>query len=68
MEKINKTRSWLGFLCGSDSKESACNARNPGSIHGSGQPPGEGNGYPLMKLNKFDNQTHQEKKGKDSNH
>ena len=30
----------------SDGKESACNARDPGSIPGSGRSPGEGNGYP----------------------
>ena len=29
-------------------KESACNARDPGSIPGSGRAPGEGNGYPLQ--------------------
>ena len=28
-----------------DSKESVCNARNPGSIPGSAKSPGEGNGY-----------------------
>ena len=27
---------------GSDGKESACNAEDPGSIRGSGRPPGEG--------------------------
>ena len=34
----------LGFLGGSDGKESACNAGDPGSIPGSGRSPGEGNG------------------------
>ena len=34
-----------GFLV-SYSKESVCNARDPGSIHGSGRSPGEGNGNP----------------------
>ena len=29
-------------------KESACNAGDPGSIPGSGRPPGEGKGYPLQ--------------------
>ena len=29
-------------------KESACNAGDPGSIPGSGRPPGEGNGNPLQ--------------------
>ena len=33
---------------GSDGKESACNAGNPGSITGSGRPPGEGNVYLLL--------------------
>ena len=36
-----------GFLGGSVSKESACNA-HPGSIPGSGRCPGEGNGNPLQ--------------------
>ena len=30
------------------SKESACNAGNPGLIPGLGRPPGEGNGNPLQ--------------------
>ena len=33
---------------GSDSKESACNSVDQGSIPGSGRSPGEGNGYPLQ--------------------
>ena len=33
---------------GSDGKESACNAGDPGSICGSGRSPGEGNGYPFQ--------------------
>ena len=33
---------------GSDGKESACNAQDPGSIPGSGRPPGEENDYPLQ--------------------
>ena len=33
---------------GSDSKQSACNAGDPGSIPGSGRSPGEGNGNPLQ--------------------
>ena len=37
-----------GFPSGSDSKESACNAGNLGSIPGSERPPGEGNGYRLQ--------------------
>ena len=32
----------LGLPRGSDGKESACNARNPGLIPGSGRPLGEG--------------------------
>ena len=35
-----------GFLGGSDGKESACNAGNPGSTPGPERSPGEGNGYP----------------------
>ena len=33
---------------GSDGKESACSARDPGSVPGLGRSPGEGNGYPLQ--------------------
>ena len=36
------------FSDGSDSKESACNAGDPGSIPGSGRCPGEGNSNPLQ--------------------
>ena len=36
----------MGFPGGSDDKESACNAGDPGSIPGFGGSPGEGNGYP----------------------
>ena len=39
----------LGFPGGSDSKESACNAGDPGSVPGSGRSPGEGNGTPLQR-------------------
>ena len=35
-------------LVAQDSKESACNARDPGSIPGLGRSPGEGNDYPLQ--------------------
>ena len=41
---------WLSlekFLCGSDGKESAYNAGDPGSIPRSEKSPGEGNGNPL---------------------
>ena len=34
----------IGFPCGSDGKESACNAGDLGLIPGSGRSPGEGNG------------------------
>ena len=37
-----------GFSGGSDSKESACNAGDQGSISGLGRSPGEGNGNPLQ--------------------
>ena len=36
------------FPGGSDSKESACNAGDPGSIPGSGRSPGGGHGKPLQ--------------------
>ena len=38
----------VGFPGGSEGKESACNAGDPGSIPGSGRCPGEGNGNPLQ--------------------
>jgi len=38
----------LVSLGGPDSKESAWNAGDPGSIRGSGRSPGQGNGYPLQ--------------------
>ena len=37
----------MGFPGGSDDKESAWNAKDPGSIPGSGRSLREGNGYPL---------------------
>ena len=37
-----------GFPSGSDSKESACNEGDLGSIHGWGRSPGEGHGNPLQ--------------------
>ena len=40
--------TFMGFSGGSDSKMSACNAGDPGSIPGSGRSPGEGNGNPLQ--------------------
>ena len=38
----------VGSPGGSDSKESAHDAGDPGSIPGLGRSPGEGNGYPLQ--------------------
>ena len=38
----------MRFLGGSDGKESARSAGNPGLISGLGRSPGEGNGYPLQ--------------------
>ena len=38
----------LGVPGGSVSKESACNAGDPGSNHGLGRSLGERNGYPLQ--------------------
>ena len=38
----------MAFIGGSDGKESACNAEDPGSNSGLGIPLGEGNGYPLQ--------------------
>ena len=38
----------MSFPGGSDSKESDCNAEDPGLISGSGRSPAEGNGYPLQ--------------------
>ena len=37
-----------GFPGGSDNKESACSAGDPGSIPGLERSKGEGNGYPLQ--------------------
>ena len=38
----------LGFPGGSDGKESACSAGDPGLTPGSGRSPREENGYPLQ--------------------
>ena len=38
----------MGFCGGSNGKESACNAGDPGSITGLGISPGEGNGNSLQ--------------------
>ena len=42
------TTAPLGFLRGSDGKESVCNAGDLGLIPGSRRSPGEGNDYPLQ--------------------
>ena len=48
-QKISLLLKLFGSLAGgSDDKESACNARDPGPIPGLGRSPGEGNGYPLQ--------------------
>ena len=44
----NLNKSIRGFPGGSDDKESAWNAGDPGSISGSGRPPGKGNVNPLQ--------------------
>ena len=38
----------MGFPSGSDDKESACNARDLGSVPGLERPTGEGNDYALQ--------------------
>ena len=38
----------MGFPCGSDGKECACNAEDLGSISGLGRSPGEGDGNPFQ--------------------
>ena len=49
-EKIGTESYFLFYLFagGSDSKASACNAGDPGSIYGLGRSPREGNGNPLQ--------------------
>ena len=44
----NQVVNGKSFPGGSDGKESACNAGDPGSIPRSGRSPGEGNGNPLQ--------------------
>ena len=46
--RVAFTKDSTGFPCGSDGKESASNAGDPGSIPGSGRSPGEGHGNPLQ--------------------
>ena len=43
------TPIFLGFPCGSDSKESACKEGDLGSASGFGRSPVEGKGYPLQE-------------------
>ena len=44
----NLQENLMGFPGGSDSKEFACNAGDPGSVLGSGRYPGKGNGCSLQ--------------------
>ena len=46
--KRSAARTWVGLPCGSDSKESARNAGDLGSIPGLGRSPGKGNGNLLQ--------------------
>ena len=39
---------WRASLVAQMVMKSACNAREPGLVPGSGRSPGEGNGYPLQ--------------------
>ena len=48
LEKGKSTHSSMSFPCGSDGKESACNAGDLGSIPRLGRSLGEGNGNPLQ--------------------
>ena len=43
----------MGFLGGSDGKESACNVGDPGSIPESGRSPGKWQPTPVFLLGKF---------------
>ena len=45
---LKATLAAKGFPGGSDGKDSACSAGDPGLIPGWGRSPGEGNGYPLQ--------------------
>ena len=46
--KLSCSLVYSGFPFGSDGDDSACNARDLGSIPGSGRSPGEGRGNPLQ--------------------
>ena len=48
----------MGLPGGSDGKEAACNARDLGSIPGSGRSPGEGNVIPNQGKLDWDLQAH----------
>ena len=48
LEQYKETTFTYFIPDGSDGKEPACNAGDPGSIPGSGRSPGEGNGNPLQ--------------------
>ena len=48
LENLPLAMLFLGFPGGSDGKESACNAGDPGLIPGWRRSPGEGDGYPLQ--------------------
>ena len=48
MDVLGSEFSHQGFSGGSNSKESACNARDLGLIPELGRSPGEGNGNPLQ--------------------
>ena len=45
---MKKEKKKLDFPGGSDGKESACSAGDPGSVPGLERSPGEGNGNPLQ--------------------
>ena len=50
-EATQQQQQQCSIVCvysGSDGKESACNAKDLGSIPGLGRSPGEGNGNPLQ--------------------
>ena len=49
LRKFN-TLSWASLMTQIDVKESACNAKDMGSIPWSGWSPGEGNGFPLQSF------------------
>ena len=50
MKHRGVTYVMMGFSGGSDGKESACNAGDPGSVPGLERSPGEGHGNPLQYL------------------